>query len=459
MKCYSCGEVVSDSNTCRRCGANVRMLRKARAISNLYYNDGLERAKVRDLSGAIVSLRESLKYNKENIDARNLLGLVYLETGEVVEALSEWVLSKNFQPDMNRADKYLAEIQKNSVKLDTINQTIKKYNQALLYCRQDSIDLAIIQLKKVLSLNPKLIKGHNLLALLYITQKKYDKAEKTLKKALRIDKTGPVSLRYLAEAEKHLRTEGASGKLNVQKDKNKLSYQSGNETIIQPVGYKETTGMSSVINLIIGFILGACVIWFLVVPGIKQGVKDDNSSSMKEASETIADKNTKISELESDLKKANEEITRLNETIANDGSASASYEALFNAEGFSKNGDYEKACDEILAITESLLSDQAKETYNELKSEVVEKTLPTYYSNANDAYNNGDYDEAIVIFEKIIKLDDKYESGNAMYYLAESYRLSENKDKAKETYQRVIDLFPDTQICEDSKGHMSEISE
>ena len=29
-----------------------------------------------------------------NIDARNLLGLVYFETGEVVEALTEWVISK-----------------------------------------------------------------------------------------------------------------------------------------------------------------------------------------------------------------------------------------------------------------------------------------------------------------------------------------------------------------------------
>ena len=35
----------------------------------------------------------------------------------------------------------------------------------MLYCRQNSTDLAIIQLKKVLSLNPKLVKGHQLLAL------------------------------------------------------------------------------------------------------------------------------------------------------------------------------------------------------------------------------------------------------------------------------------------------------
>ena len=53
--------------------------------SNEYYNDALAKASVRDLSGAIESLKTSLKFNKLNIDARNLLGLIYFEMGEVVE--------------------------------------------------------------------------------------------------------------------------------------------------------------------------------------------------------------------------------------------------------------------------------------------------------------------------------------------------------------------------------------
>ncbi len=49
--------------------------------SNAYYNDALEKAAVRDLSGAIESLRTSLRFYKMNIDARNLLGLVYFRDG------------------------------------------------------------------------------------------------------------------------------------------------------------------------------------------------------------------------------------------------------------------------------------------------------------------------------------------------------------------------------------------
>ena len=144
------------------------MYKRIMYISNRYYNDGLEKATVRDLTGAITSLRQSLKFNKDNIEARNLLGLVYFEMGEVVAALSEWVISKNLRPNKNIADDYIDMIQTNASRLESINTTIKKYNQALIYCQQDSLDLAVIQLKKVLSLNPKFIRAHQLLALLYI---------------------------------------------------------------------------------------------------------------------------------------------------------------------------------------------------------------------------------------------------------------------------------------------------
>ena len=158
MRCYNCGCQLSEHDFCTACGADVAIYKKIMKLSNRFYNEGLEKASVRDLSGAINSLRQSLKFNKNNVEARNLLGLVYVEIGEVVAALSEWVISKNLRPKKNIADDYIEMVQSNPTRLENINQTIKKYNQALLYCNQDSKDLAIIQLKKVLSLNPKFVK-------------------------------------------------------------------------------------------------------------------------------------------------------------------------------------------------------------------------------------------------------------------------------------------------------------
>ena len=114
MICYRCGQDVGDAKRCPNCGADLTVFWKVRRISNSYYNLGLQQAEVRNLSGAVESLKNSLKFNKYNIAARNLLGLVYHEMGETVAALSEWVISQSYQPDDNLANGYLDEIQKNS---------------------------------------------------------------------------------------------------------------------------------------------------------------------------------------------------------------------------------------------------------------------------------------------------------------------------------------------------------
>ena len=119
--------------------------------SNYWYNDGLKKAQERDMSGAIIALRQSLQYNRENIAARNLLGLVYYGIGEVAEALVEWIISKNLKPRDNIADSYIRNVQDSANELESINQAIKKYNQCLGYCKQNGEDLATIQLKQVIA--------------------------------------------------------------------------------------------------------------------------------------------------------------------------------------------------------------------------------------------------------------------------------------------------------------------
>jgi len=144
--------------------------------SNYWYNDGLKRAQIRDTSGAIVSLRRSLQYNRENIAARNLLGLVYYGRGEVAEALVEWIISRNFRQRDNIANEYLRNIQNSNKELGAVNQAVKRYNQCLAYCAQGAEDMAVIQLKRAVSMHPTFLKAYQLLALLYLHSGQYAQA-------------------------------------------------------------------------------------------------------------------------------------------------------------------------------------------------------------------------------------------------------------------------------------------
>ena len=111
------------------------------------------------MSGAITSLKKSLQYNRSNLAARNLLGLVYYGRGDVIEALVEWILSKNFQSKDNIASYFISKVQETPGELEEINQAVKRYNQSLEYARQGGEDLAIIQLKKSSSSTPDLRQG------------------------------------------------------------------------------------------------------------------------------------------------------------------------------------------------------------------------------------------------------------------------------------------------------------
>ena len=55
MICYRCGCRLSEKDFCTGCGADVGLYKRIMFMSNRFYNDGLERAAVRDLSGAMNS--------------------------------------------------------------------------------------------------------------------------------------------------------------------------------------------------------------------------------------------------------------------------------------------------------------------------------------------------------------------------------------------------------------------
>ena len=196
LYCKRCGGQILVTGYCSQCGLKSEYVNKAINTSKFYYNIGLDKAKVRDMTGAAAALTVSLKYDKMNIDARNLLGLVYYETGKVVEALNEWVISVNLFDGRNVAKRYIKEVKANPHKLEATNNVARKYNQALNYARQGSKDLAFIQLRKVLSDNGKFVDGYLLFALLNIDAGRYDKAKKALKRVIKIDRTNPLAVRY-----------------------------------------------------------------------------------------------------------------------------------------------------------------------------------------------------------------------------------------------------------------------
>ena len=468
MICYQCGCSLSEHDFCTNCGADVALYKKIIYISNRFYNEGLERANVRDLTGAITSLRQSLKFNKNNVEARNLLGLVYFETGEVVAALSEWVISKNLRPKKNIADDYIDMIQTNQNRLDTINQTIKKYNQALTYCNQDSLDLAVIQLKKVLSLNPKFIRAHQLLALLYINSEEWERARRELTKCREIDTNNTATQRYLKEVEEMLVPEEGVKQSSRKKQKadDIVKYQSGNETITQPVNIREGKGVTSLLNLGIGVIIGIAIAIFLILPARIQASRADIDEDLRKVSEQSDAKTATIDELQQQVN----ELTKKNGDLQQDLEAYLGTDGkLRSVESLLKAADaYLTNPEEVTVVADYLEeivqddteggdgnSESFEDLYNTLLALVGPSVAQAYYDDGYEAYRQENYADAILNLEKAFKYDAA--NGDALYNLANSYYRTGEEEKAKDAYRQVIELFPNTEKASKSEAFLEEM--
>lgn len=450
MRCYKCNSVLSDTSFCNSCGTDVTLYKKIVRMSNTYYNMGLEKARVRDLSGAADLLKRSVRIDKKNINARNLLGLVYYEMGECVAAFSEWVISKNIKPEKNLADYYLKEVQSNPTKLNMMNQSIKKYNLALDAAGQGSDDMAIIQLKKILNMNPNFLKAQQLLALLYMKKDENEKALKILNKAAKIDVNNTLTLKYIDEIAKKKAVKSAAQKRPpktvaelVERDE-----LSGNDVIIPKSSYKDVNyGLITFVNVVVGIIIGAALVFFLVTPAKKNDIDEQYKETINNYSDQVAMLNINVSELERTVESLQSEKETLQSQL-DEISASkvdtTTYDKLIAASNKFFANDIVGCADVLYEIDSSLLTSQSmSDMYNALKNLSFETAGSTYNNLAYQSFNTGAYDVAIPYFEKAVVFSPQ--NVDLMYNLGKCYKAQnngQNNEKSIECFNKVIEMSP-----------------
>ena len=374
MNCMNCGAFLTDMDLdyCPNCGYNVLIQKKVDYLSKIFYNQGLEKASIRDLSGAIACLKQSLMYDKRNIRARNLLGLVYFETGEVVSALSEWVISKNLQPTRNLASEYINKLQANPNKLAAINETIKKYNHALMLCREGHEDMAAIQLRKILTQNSKLIKGYHLLALIQMKNGEWNKARRILKKAARIDKTNTTTLRFLREVDEQT---GVTTRLEKKKKglfrsgtkENPDTDILGSERVAQPTVYREHSKVSVFFILMAGIAAGAVAFWLLAVPAIRQGIYQEANQQIVQYSESLASQGAELTKAQGEAKESGDTVEPVTQELTTEQAKSESYQALLQAYTYYQQQNLDEAAVEIQKVHVDVLTDSMKSVYTTIR--------------------------------------------------------------------------------------------
>lgn len=464
MKCPNCGFDFFEGCHCPDCGVDVYIFRKTRSASIRLYNDALKLAEERDLSGAAANLEQSLLFDKNNIQARNLLGLIYSEMGRIGDALKHWIISTSMQPEGNAASGYIDYLQKNAREMEKCNDAIRMYNQAIHYLKQGSDDLAVIQLKKSIDNNPDFLDAYNLMTLCCIEDKNAKRAQHFNEITLKRDIRNPIAMHYA----KLLGTASASPSPLKKAEKSKTpAAVSVKKTDSNPPipRYKRKEKTNSVLEkrdlmaFLAGIGVAVIVILVLIVPALNES-KNNRIKELETAVENYAGETEMTPEEVLAMRTELEKLQSENKLLRSEENKQANLELLATAVAQMTDGDFEACVTTLDTIDTVSFSEEDMAKYNSVKTTAYPKAADSYYTKGKSQFLSNNFTEAKTYLETALNYTSAENFvDDTLYYLAKIAEEDGDTVKAKEYYNKIVKEYPDSNQITNVKNALQQLNE
>lgn len=469
MKCPNCGFDFSEGFRCPRCEMDSFVFIRTRNISIRCYNSALIKANAQDLSGAIDDLQQSLLFDKNNIQARNLLGLIYCEMGRIGDALTHWIISTSFVKENNPAVGYMDFLQKNGRAMEKANDAVRMYNQALQYLKHGSEDLAIIQLKKSIDSNPDFIDAYNLLILCCIDENNTKRAQSFIDLVLKKDCKNPIALHYA----KILYPDNENGFIKKIERKTAAKAEqpsllpSDKKTDSAPplprYRRKEKTSNAilekrDIIAFVSGVFITAIVLMVLVVPAV-----NENNEA------TIAELQTRVDSYAGDTGMTPDEVLTMrteynalleeNRLLRSEETKQANLELLQTAVSQLSDENYIACVATIDSIDTLGFSEEDLSKYNSVRATAYPRAADALYTKGQSEYFSNKFTEAKASFEAtLVYASNENFVDDAYFYLGKIAEGENDNETAAQYYQRVIAEYPDSNQLANAENALAHIT-
>ncbi len=101
--------------------------------------------------------------------------------------------------------------------------------------------------------------------------------------------------------------------------------------------------------------------------------------------------------------------------------------------------------DTLLNVNRDALGGSGQALYDELAGNIFPYACRILYNAAMESYNVANYDAAADNLDKVVRMDEGYEDGNALLHLGLSCRKRGDAEAATRHLGRVVELFPETE--------------
>ncbi|NLV63642.1 MAG: tetratricopeptide repeat protein [Clostridiaceae bacterium] len=375
---------------------------------------------------------------------------------------------ENFQPlDLEEIEKEAGDLPEDTVK------AIQLFNKALEDIKSGNEDIAIIQLKKAISLYPSFFEAMNLLGICYYAAGKEDAARSAFKQVIDADDSGLKAMQYLNKMD-GLVEQTDSGSVNNKRKSSKSSKGSRSskegglfsEWVAKGLKAEDNSiyGLKYIAGILIGVLIMG-LIWYMVPTNksLFTITKEENIIKDPELENQINQLNSRIEKLEQDLDNKKEENLKLMESF---GVYKDWVARLKQAEEIYNEGKYIEAAELMMNQQGTAVPDDLKGTYDSLWDQIRLKAANQYYNDGNKTYNGntardiGVYRTALEQYETAIALIDAdsvtYKA--ALYYQAGKAAARCNElEKAVELFEYVADEFPNSSYSSYSISRLKEI--
>ena len=404
--------------------------RECRQISNRFYNVALDRALSRNLYGATILLKKALKFNSKNINARNLLGLIFYEEGQIIEAVVQWLISKDlFKNEVNPANEYLYKVQNDDN--ERFFKSIKLYNSAIDDINDvretglDKKDNAMLKLYKAVEYNDHNVKAMMLLSVILLSIGEHIKAGAYLLKCQKIDNGNKFINEHMDYVIKNTK------KSEVKEKKIEKIYsikKLENDDAILPRKYIKLSENQKVIFVIIGIIIGDAEL-----------VNDQNK--------TIRDIRIENNELKANYEDASVKLKAYEEQ---NKLYTSQYETLNSIITDFDNGYISRAAKNYVDLDKDAITDESLVTLlNQARSRIEGIGAKRLTELGTESWNGGNKNAAISYYQLSLSINPG--DPETMFLLARLYQNLERYKEANELFDKIIAQHPDSNYARRSR--------
>ena len=433
--------------------------REFRQISNRFYNIALDRALSRDLYGATILLKKALVFNSKNINARNLLGLIFYEEGQITEAVVQWLISKDlFKNEINPANEYITRVQ-NDDDTEKLFKSVKLYNSAVedinpdrkAYIEQNRKDNAMLKLFKAVEYNDHNVKAMMLLSVILLSIGNHIKAGAYLLKCQKIDNGN----KFINEHMDYVLKNTKKSEVKEQKIEKIYSIKKlENDDAILPRKYIKLSENQKVIFVLIGIMIGALFHSLIIAPRTSASGSITTQEELVRYAEMVNDQNKIIRDItieNNELKTQYEDMSvKLKAYEEQNRMFTSQYETLNSIIADFDNGYISRAARNYVELDKDAITEESLVTLlNEARSRIEGIGAKRLTELGTESWNGGNKNAAISYYQLSLSINPG--DPETMFLLARLYQNLERYKEANELFDRIIAQHPESNYAKRSR--------